>query len=180
MRTAALSLMRCFPALLLCLALAPTAFAAPRDVQLRAFDFSTSTMEIRNFGASTEDLSGWRFCSHDEDQIRRYSSPSGLNGVSIAPGASLFVHFLNDAPGGDPTRINASSLGSFAAPFDTGSYAIQLYFAPVSFGNGATIADHAQWSVGGVDNTTADERSDEAETGGVWTDQSQWISTQSE
>ena len=54
---------------------------------------------------------------------------------------------------------------------------MQIYFAPVSFGNGNTIADHVQWSVDGVDDRTADERSDEAQTGGVWTDQSAWIAT---
>ncbi|MFK7894696.1 MAG: hypothetical protein AB8G23_02610 [Myxococcota bacterium] len=163
------------------LVLAPSfAFAAPRDVQMREFNFETSTLELRNFGGSAEPLDGWRFCSHDESEVRRYSASSGLNGVSIPAGGSIFIHFLNDAPGGDPTRINVSSLGAFATPFDSGSYGIQIYFAPVSFGNGNTIADHAQWSVDGIDNTSADERSDEAENGGVWTDQSQWIATQSD
>ncbi len=159
------------------LTLASTAGAAPRDVQMRSFDFTTGVIELRNFGDATESLDGWRFCTHDEDQIRRYSSAIGLNGIDLGPGDALFIHTLDDAPPGDPQRIDVSSLGTFALPFDSGAYGIQLYFSPVSFGNGNTIADHAQWSPGGVEDETADERSDEAETGGVWTDQAQWIST---
>ena len=156
-------------AALIVLSILPTySLAAPRDVQMRAFDFATSTLELTNFGASSEPLDSWRFCSHDEDQVRRYSATSGLNGVSIPAGGSVFIHFPNDAPGGDPTRINVSTLGAFAVPFDSGAYGIQLYFPPVSFGNGNTIADHAQWSIDGIDNVSADERSDEAEFGGVW------------
>ncbi len=176
-RPAARFLVGCGLAALLMSIAATVAHGAPRDVQMREFDFVDSVIEIKNFGAVSEDLSGWRFCSHDEDQVRRYSSATGLNGVVLAPGESIFIHFLNDAPVGDPSRINASSLGAFATPFDRGPFAIQLYFAPVSFGNGNTIADHAQWSVAGVDDISADERSDEAETGGVWVDQSEWIST---
>ena len=150
-----------------------------RAVQFREVDFTNSVIEIHNFGDTAQALDGWRFCSHDEDQVRRYSSGTGLSGVAIAGGESLFVHFLNDAPADDPSAINISGRGNFAAPFDRGPYAIQMYFQ-TPFGNGNNIVDHIQWSIDGVDNGTADERSDEAESGGVWTDQSLWIPTTAE
>lgn len=158
------------------LAMAAVANAAPTDIQIRSVNFTTRVLELHNFGAATEALDGWRFCSHDEDEVRRYSSSSGLNGQSIAPGASLFLHFNNDASAAN--EINISGLGNFATNIDSGPYAIQIYYAPVSFGGASpTVADHVQWSVGGVDNTSADERSDEAELTGTWTDQSLWVST---
>ena len=154
--------------------LTATGVAAPRDVQFRTVDFQANTLELFNFGAAAEPLDGWRFCTHDDNQTRRYTSSSGLNGVSIDSGASLIVHFDNDASG--PGAINISSLGGSAAgPFDRGPYGLGLYWR-TPFGTGANIADHLQWSIDGVDNTTADERSDEAE-GEVWTDQDLWVAT---
>lgn len=149
--------------------------SAPRDIQIRSVDFTTAIIELKNYGPGTIDLSGWQFCSHDVDQIRRYSSAGGLNGISIDSGQSFFIHFNNDAPGGN--SINRSTVGSFALPLTRNLYAIGLYFSPVSFINGNTIADHLQWSRGGTDNNTDDERSDEAQSGGVWTNQSTWIVT---
>ena len=149
--------------------------AAPRDIQFRSIDFENSVLELQNFGEDTESLDGWRFCSHDEDQIRAYSLPEGLNGISLAPGESLFVHYLGDAPEDETNRINLP--GSFALPLDRGPYGIQIYFPPISFGDGGTIADHVQWAINGVDDTTADERSGAAEDGGLWTDQETWIAT---
>jgi hypothetical protein len=149
--------------------------AAARDVQIVDIDFELEVVEVFNFGVSSEDLSGWRFCSHDENEIRRYSSLTGLNGVVVGPDQSLFIHFANDAPA-EPGHVNLPS-GAFALPLDRGPYALGLYFSPVVFTDGNTIADHVQWSIDGVDNTSADERSDEAEAGGVWTDQSLWAVT---
>jgi len=154
--------------------LVASATAAPRDIQFRTVDFTTNTLELFNFGAAAEPLDGWRFCTHDDNQTRRYTSSSGLNGVSVAAGESLTVHFSNDAMG--LGAINISSLGGTAAgPFDRGPYGLGLYMNS-GFGSGANLADHIQWSIGGVDNATADERSDEAE-GHVWTDQSLWVAT---
>jgi hypothetical protein len=152
------------------------ALAAPRDVMIRSIDTVSLILELHNFGPGDESLSGYRFCSQDNDQIRVYSLSSGLNGVTIQSGTSLFFHFLNDAPA-DPDHINISSVGLVAVPLDNGPYAISLYFPPVVFANGDTMADHIQWSIGGVDDASADERSDEAEAGGLWTDQSLWVST---
>lgn len=162
--------------------LAPSLLSSPRDIQFRTIDIETSVMELHNFGDETEDLSGWRFCSHDETVTRRYSRISGLNGISLAPGESLFLHVLNDAPADDPSRINFP--GSIATPLDQGPYGLQIYFpsssGSVSFGNGDLIADHLQWAIDGVDNISADERSDEAQSGGVWTNQNLWVATTSE
>ena len=149
--------------------------AAPRDVQIRSIDFTTGVVELFNFGTTDEILDGYRFCTHDEDQNLQYSSATGLNGVTITAGSSLFIHFNNDASGAN--QINISALGNFATPLDAGAYGMQIYFPPVSFGDGNTIADHVQWSIGGANDATAAARSDEAELGGVWTDQNLWVST---
>ncbi len=151
--------------------------AAPRDVQIRSVNFATGVVELFNFGRTDESLGGWRFCTHDENEALRYSGFAGLNGVTIEAGTSFFIHFNNDAPGGSDS-INRSTVGSFALPLDAeGAYGMALYFPPVVFSSGAQIADHLQWSTGGADNDRADERSDEAERGGVWRDQSRWIAT---
>jgi len=157
-----------------------SALADARDVQIRSVDFQTGVLELHNFGSEPEALDGWRFCSHDEDQVRRYSGGGGLNGVSIDAGGSLSVHFLNDASG--PDAIDVSSIGGgFALPLDSGSYGIQIYWPGadgiLQFGNGNDIADHLQWSIGGIDDPSADERSDEAVAGGVWMSETDWIST---
>lgn len=149
---------------------------ADRAIQIREVNFLTSTLELYNSGSTSLALDGWRFCSHDENQDRRYSTTTGLNGLSIAAGASLRVHFLNDAPEGDSSAINISGRGNFALDLDRGPYAIQLYNGG-SFGNGNNIIDHVQWSIAGVDNASADNRSDEAQSGGVWTNQSLWVAT---
>ncbi len=155
------------------------ALTASRDVMIRSIDTVTLVLELHNFGAANELLSGFRFCSHDDNQLRVYSNTTGLNGVTIEAGTSLFLHFLNDAPV-DPDHLNISSVGPVAVPLDNGPYAISLYSSPAIFSNGDTMADHLQWSIGGVDNTTADERSDEAQAGGLWTDQSLWVVTTTE
>lgn len=153
-----------------------SATAAERDIQIRSIDLQNAVIELFNFGTTDESLDRWQFCTQDDNQTRVYSSFSGLNGVTIEAGTSFFIHFNNDAPGGPDSR-NASQVGRFAGPLDTGPYGMSLYFPPVSFSNGNRIADHLQWSEGGVDNDRADERSDEAQAGGVWTDQSAWIAT---
>ena len=42
------------------------------------------------------------------------------------------------------------------------------------------MVDNIQWSIGGIDNSSADERSDEAQSGGLWVDQSKWVATSSD
>ena len=155
------------------------ALAGPRDVQITEVNLETEVVELQNLGTGIESLNGWRFCSHNTSFVRQYSAASGLNGISLAPGESLFVHFNNDASASN--EINISNIGGNFAALEQGSYGLQIYFPPtptgnISFGNENLIADHLQWSINGVDNATADDRSDEAEDGGVWVDQSEWIS----
>lgn len=147
-----------------------------RYVQIRSIDLTTSVLELFNAGPNSQSLASWRFCTHDEDQVRRYSSASGLNNFTLASQQSLYVHFNNDADPANPQAVNISTIGgAFALPLDAaGAYGAQIYINS-SFGSGASIADHVQFSVGGVDNTLADDRSDEAE-GQVWSDQNEWVS----
>lgn len=146
-----------------------------RFVQIRSIDLTTSVLELFNSGTESQSLAGWRFCTHDEDQVRRYSSSTGLNGVTLAGGESLYVHFNNDADPANAQAINISTIGGgFALPLDAaGAYGAQIYINS-SFGSGASIADHIQFSIDGLDNTSADDRSDEAE-GEVWVDQNEWV-----
>ena len=147
-----------------------------RFVQIRSINLTTSVLELFNSGTADQPLAGWRFCTHDEDQTRRYSSFSGLNNFTIAAGESLFVHFNNDADPSDPQSVNVETIGgNFAVPLDAaGAYGAQIYIDS-RFSSGASIADHVQFSIDGVDNTTADARSTEAE-GEVWVDQNEWVS----
>ena len=148
-----------------------------RFVQIRSIDLNRSVLELFNSGTTSQSLNGWRFCTHDESQTRRYSASSGLNEVTLASQQSLFIHFNNDADPTNPQEMNIRSSdgigGNFATLDAAGAYGAQIYVNS-AFGSGAAIADHLQFSIGGVDNTTADERSDEAE-GEVWADQSEWI-----
>jgi len=147
-----------------------------RQIQIRTIDFDNQTIEIRNFGTTDQALDGWRFCTHDESVVRRYSSSTGLNGVTLAAGESMFLMYNNDASPSATNEFNISSLGNFATPLDVeGAYGIQFYINS-SFGNGNNISDHLQFSLNGADNTTADERSDEAVSGNLWTDENLWIS----
>ena len=146
-----------------------------RFVQIRSIDLNRSVLELFNSGTTSQSLNGWRFRTHDENEVRRYSGSTGLNGITLQSQQSLFIHFNNDAdPTNDLERNINSISGNFATPLDaTGAYGAQIYVNS-SFGNGAAIADHVQFSIDGIDNNTADERSDEAE-GEVWSSQSDWI-----
>jgi hypothetical protein len=152
------------------------AFSAPRDVQMRSVQLETGVVELFNFGAADEPLDGFRFCTHSAQGTRRYTSSSGFNGVTIEAGSSLFIYTMNDSPGG-PDDLNLSQVGTFIGPLNTGPYAIGLYSPPADFGTPEHVADHIQWNIDGADNSTADERTDEARRGGIWTDEEAWIAT---
>lgn len=159
--------------------LAGSASAANRDIQFARFDVPGRVIEMHNFGPTPVDLTGWRTCSHSGNQIRRYSGANGLDGVIIQPGASLFIHLLDNAPA-RPNAVNASTIGGQFANLTAGPYGLSIYFpntgGSVVFNDGNLIADHVQWSINGVDDPTADERSDEAVAGGVWTAETDWVS----
>ena len=156
-----------------------TLMAAERDIQFINIFPETRVLMLFNSGTESVALDGWRFCSHNTTQVRHYTNPSAFNGVTIAPSTSFTIHLNNDADPMDSNQFNASDVGLFAT-FQLDAFAISFYFpnamGNTPFSNGNFIADHLQWSLGGVDNLVADERSDEAEAGGVWTDQSAWIS----
>ena len=144
-----------------------------RTVQIRTVDFVRQSIEVHNFGIDDQPLDGWRFCTHDEDQVRRYSSPPAFNGFTLMAGESMFLMYNNDASA--PNEFNINSIGNFALPLDTeGAYGIQFYFQ-TPFGIGSNIADHMQFSLNGLDDGQADERSDEAVLGGLWNDENDWI-----
>jgi len=158
------------------------ALGAERDVQIVSVDTVSGVFTITNTGQETTSLAGWRFCSHNTSQVRRYTSPIGLVDFELAPNATITIHLNNDADAGNTSQVNASDIGTIA-DFELDAFAIGLYFPNdgglTPFGDGNFLADHIQWSVDGADNANADERSDEAEAGGVWTDQSAWISVTS-
>jgi hypothetical protein len=166
-----------------CAGLVSTAVAGERDLQFSVIVPDSQVIALFNSGDEPIALDGWRFCTHNTSQVRRYTSSSAFNGITVPASSSISVHLQNNANPEIPTQFNASDLGSFA-DFELAAYAMSFYFpgenGSVSFGNGNLIADHLQWSLGGVDNSTADERSDEAEAGGVWTDQTQWISVRTD
>ncbi|MBZ0173409.1 MAG: hypothetical protein K8E66_13580, partial [Phycisphaerales bacterium] len=132
-----------------------------RDVQFKSLDLGTNVLEVHNFGATAMPLDGWRFCSHSSGQARRYTAAASLNGVSLDPAESMFIHMNNDAPAGD-LNFNASDLGNFANNFGQGPFAIQFFWpngGTLSFASTDDMVDHVQWSVGGVNNPIAATRS---------------------
>jgi len=152
--------------------------AGNRDVQFVNILTDSRVLMLFNSGSEPISLDGWQFCTQSSTVVRVYTSPSGLNGVTIAPSTAITIHLNDDANPDVSTQHNASDIGAFAG-FELGAYSLSLYFPNaagfVNFGDGNLMADFLQWSVGGVDNPVADERSDEAEAGGVWSDQSAWI-----
>ncbi|MEZ6242529.1 MAG: GC-type dockerin domain-anchored protein [Phycisphaerales bacterium] len=166
-------------------ALSGSALGAERDVQFWSVHFDTAVLELHNCGSGDIDLSNWRFCSHDNNQVRQYTAETGLNGMIIEAGTSVFIHFNNDAPA-DPDHRNVSALGGLiAAPLDaSGGYAISLFFPDADgnisfadFSRTDIMGDHIQWSTGGVNDPIADERSQQAVNAGLWTAATDWIST---
>ncbi len=150
--------------------------AAPRDVQFKSVNFETLVIEVHNFGAAAEPFTNWRFCSHDDNQVRLYSTPGALNAITLGAGESFFLHFNNDAPGGASDAFNISSLGGFATPLDRGPFSINLYLNS-AFTQPSSMVDHVQWNIDGVDDFFADERSLVAQNAGLWTNEAQWVPT---
>ena len=150
-----------------------------RNVQFRSIDLQAGVLEIANYGDATQALDGWRFCSHSNEQARRYTGSTALNGVDIPGASSLFIYMNNDAPAGTE-NFNASDLGAFATNFGQGPYAIQLFWpngGSLSFGSTDDMVDHVQWSVSGVGNPIAQTRSQQAVNAGLWTAANAFIST---
>lgn len=147
-------------------------------------DFDNEIVELYNYGKVDQDLTGWRTCTHDFDQVRRYSAASGLNGVMIEAGTSVYIHYNNDAPV-DPDRLNITTIGGgFSLPLDQDAYGMQLFFpdenGSVSFGNSNLIADHVQWNIDGQGVGNAEFRTSQAVSVGLWTAIGDFVATESE
>jgi hypothetical protein len=153
-----------------------------RGVQVRSVDFERGVVELFNFDRADIDLTGWLFQSFDTNEFRLTTSPTGFDGVVIERGTSVFIHFNNDAPAGDPNRLNRSALGgSFALPLDQDAYALQLYFpgtgGSVNTGDTSTIADHIQWNIPGRSAGTSETRTAAAVSVGLWSRLGDFIAT---
>lgn len=171
-------------AIVVVLGLAAGAASAQQErlVQIRSIDFQAGIVELFNFGSGDVDLSRWRFCTHDFNEQLRYSGANGLNGNTIEAGTSFFIHFNNDAPAGDPDRINRSAVGTFATPLDQDAFGMQLFFpnesGNISFGTSSQIADHIQWNIDGEGVGTAERRTNQAVGQGLWSAIGDFIVTQ--
>lgn len=155
-----------------------------KDIQIRSVDFDAGVVEFFNYGDDDQDLSGWRTCTHDFDEVRRYSSTTGFNGVMIEAGTSIFLHYNNDAPVG-PDNHNISAIGgAFAQPLDQDAYGFQLYHpdenGSLSFGNSQLIADHLQWNINGEGVGGAETRTSQVVSVGLWTAIGDFIATTAE
>jgi hypothetical protein len=150
-----------------------------RDIQIVNMILDDGVVQLFNFGVDPVDLDGWRFCSQSTTQVRRYTGSSGLNGQTVGSGESLFIHLNNDAPA-IANHLDVSTLDGAFAPLDLEAFAISFYFPGkggfVNFGDSSLMADHIQFSRNGLNNFTADERTDEAVAAGLWTGVTDWIS----
>lgn len=151
---------------------------AVESVQIRSIDLAAQVLELYNFGAGTQTLDGWRFCSHDELDGFDYTSGSGLNGQSIASGESLFIHWNNDAAGVD--ALNISDLGGAAVDdltADSAGSAVSIgLYRTAPFGSSDNLVDHIQYSYQGADVGGATPRGGVAEGADLWTLPTDWIS----
>ena len=133
-----------------------------RTVQISAIDFSQGTIELTNFGSTSADMSNWRFFSHDDDQVRVYSSAPGIGGL-INPGETITFDISTD---------------NFALPFDNDAYSLSIFDTGAGgFGGTDNMLDHLQWSTDGVDAPGAAFRTGQAVTAGIWTAVDEFIPT---
>lgn len=156
-----------------------------RGVQIVRVNFADGTFEIANTTDQAIALDGWRLCSHDFNEARRYTSAGGLNGLSLAAGQSLTVFTNNDMPMGFPSGINASALGgAIAGPLDQDAFGLQVFFpgddGVVRFGDSSDIADHIQWNVDGRDMGSSEQRTGQAVGEGLWTAAGEFIVTRTD
>jgi len=133
---------------------------ATESVQIRSIDLQAEVLELHNFGTGSQSLNGWRFCSHDELDGFDYTSPTGLNGQTLAAGESLFVHWNDNAAGAN--AINVSSLGGnwvddLLASSAGQAVSIGLYRSS-PFGSSTNLVDHVQYSFAGTDVGVATPR----------------------
>lgn len=120
-------------------------------------DLVTNTITLTNTAANSVDLGGWRFCSHDLDNVRTYTSPSDFNGVSILGGESLVV---------DTTTLN------FAGLLGNNAMSIGLYDdldGSLSFGSPDDLSAFIQFAPDGTTEFgNAEFRTATAVAAGLW------------
>lgn len=164
---------------------APAA-AISTAVQIASVDLATEVIEVRNFGGAPEPLDALSFCSHsDLGVVRQYTLPglfpvvNAFEGVSLAPGGSIFVHLANDAPA-QADHFDASELGVFA-PLSNSGFALELYDfngSLADFTSAARIRDHLQWSTDGTNlGVAVSVRGQLAVSAGLWTASTAWVAT---
>ncbi len=159
------------------------ALAGDRDVQFTRVFTDTHVIEMTNTGDAPVSLGMWQFCTQNSASVFNYSIGATLIGRVLQPQESMTIHMNNDADPGDPTQMNRIEMGGFAS-FELTAYSLAIYSPGsqgfINFANGNQMIDFVQWSIDGLDNFTADERSDEAVSGGLWTNAETWINVQND
>ncbi|MDB4265471.1 PEP-CTERM sorting domain-containing protein [bacterium] len=121
-------------------------------------DLVNNTITLTNTGSSAVDIGGWRFCSHDLEDIKRYSSSTFFaDGVSIIGLGSLVV---------DATSV------ILAGPLAANTMSIGLYNdldGALSFGSPDDLSAFIQFTPeGNTDFGNAEERTGTAVTADLW------------
>ncbi len=158
--------------------LSNAALAAPRDIQIVQVNFNSGVVTIRNLGPANQTISGFRFCTADDNQQLQYTGTTGLSGLSLDPGEDFHIHWNNDAPA-DPNARNVSALGGFSAqPMDRGPWGLALYSSS-PFGTPANMVDYVQWTddLANPSNFTADARAPVATSALLWSANADFVVT---
>lgn len=151
-----------------------------RGIQVRSADFGCGVLEIFNFNDVDVDLSGWTLLTEDFNQFQQKSAANGLDGVVIEAQTSIFVHYNDDAPAGDPDRLNRSEIGgNFALPFEPKVYVVQLLAPKPSESLPYALADHIQWKIVGQGKGVAGTKTSQAVSADLWTASLDFIGTTS-
>jgi hypothetical protein len=132
---------------------------------------------LHNFGSTSVDLDGWRFCSHDETDGFDYTGSTGLNGQSLGAGQSFTFHWLNDASGSgafDISSLGGARIDDLLANTAGQSISIGIY-RDSRFGSSTSLVDHIQYSFDGTGGSFNGRRS-VAVGAGLWEDADDWIS----
>ena len=112
------------------------AATAQAAIVFSEIDLVANTITLTNTDSAAVDLGGWRFCSHDVDSVRVYSSPTEFDGISLA-GSGSYVVDTTSIPFAGLLGNNVMSIGlyddldgslSFGSPDDLSAF---IQFAPV-------------------------------------------------
>lgn len=127
---------------------------ASATVVFSELNFADGSITLHNNGTALEALDGWRFCSHDLDQQRVYSSTSALNGITIGAGDSLTLSFASF---------------NFISTIDTANSASIGLYTSSNFGSSTALETFIQYTpVGNTTFGTSQARTVTAVDAGVW------------